>query len=183
MDGDLLLQLNEPMLTDDIGIRNGILRRRFMRELAELKQITDYSSCDPTNMCAVLSNLGPDYARYTYSLLQSGIDRFNLSAVNEEVLLHECHIENSIHRLKLLEAMAAVKELPSPVSISGLVSKTLDEAIKSLDVFISYRRSNGSQLARQVVGFSLSLFLCSLLLLLTTKVVVGDTSELTGAAD
>ncbi|XP_017485726.1 PREDICTED: sterile alpha and TIR motif-containing protein 1-like [Rhagoletis zephyria] len=163
VDGDLLLQLNEPMLTDDIGIRNGILRRRFMRELAELKQITDYSSCDPTNMCAVLSNLGPDYARYTYSLLQSGIDRFNLSAVNEEVLLHECHIENSIHRLKLLEAMAAVKELPSPVSISGLVSKTLDEAIKSLDVFISYRRSNGSQLASllkvhlQLRGFSVFL--------------------------
>lgn len=151
VDGDLLLQLNETMLSDDLGIHNGILRRRFMRELAELKQITDYSSCDPTNIVgSLLSSLGPDYARYTYSLLQGGVDRCTLSAVNEEMLLHECHIHNSIHRLKLLEAMAAVKQLPSPVSLvsGGLAKSTIDDASKTLDVFISYRRSNGSQLAR-----------------------------------
>lgn len=29
VDGDLLLQLDEPMLKEDIGIKNGILRRRY----------------------------------------------------------------------------------------------------------------------------------------------------------
>ena len=105
VDGDLLLQLSEQMLNEDIGIKNSILRRRFMRELASLKQITDYSSCDPSNMCAVLNNLGQDYAKYTYSLLQSGVDRITMGSVTHEILLHECDIENSIHRTKLLETL------------------------------------------------------------------------------
>ena len=37
VDGDLLLQLSEDMLREDIGMRNGILRRRFMRELTRYK--------------------------------------------------------------------------------------------------------------------------------------------------
>ena len=39
VDGDLLLQLTEEMLRDDIGMRNAILRKRFMRELALLKKM------------------------------------------------------------------------------------------------------------------------------------------------
>lgn len=50
VDGDLLLQLTEEMLCDDIGLRNAILRKRFMRELSELKKMTDYSSCDKTSL-------------------------------------------------------------------------------------------------------------------------------------
>ena len=50
VDGDLLLQLSEDMLREDIEMRNGILRRRFMRELHNLKRMADYSSCDPTNL-------------------------------------------------------------------------------------------------------------------------------------
>ena len=50
VDGDLLLQLSEDMLREDIEMRNGILRRRFMRELTNLKRMADYSSCDPTNL-------------------------------------------------------------------------------------------------------------------------------------
>lgn len=100
-----MLQLNEQMLQDDIGIKNGILRRRFMRELATLKKIADYSSCDSSNMCSVLSSLGPDYTKYTYSMLQSGVDRSTMAALNEDTLLHECNIDNSIHRMRILQAL------------------------------------------------------------------------------
>ena len=48
VDGDLLLQLTEEMLREDIQMRNGILRRRFLRELSNLRKRTDYSSIDPT---------------------------------------------------------------------------------------------------------------------------------------
>ena len=41
VDGDLLLQLTEEMLRDDIGMRNAILRKRFMRELANLKKMVN----------------------------------------------------------------------------------------------------------------------------------------------
>lgn len=93
------------MLADDIGIKNGILRRRFMRELATLKQITDYSSCDSTNIGTVLSNIGPDFTKYTYPLIQAGVDRTVFSTVNDDILLNECNIDNSIHRRRILGAI------------------------------------------------------------------------------
>ena len=43
VDGDLLLQLTEAMLREDIQMRNGILRRRFLRELSDLRKKADYS--------------------------------------------------------------------------------------------------------------------------------------------
>lgn len=46
VDGDLLLQLNEQDLVQDIGLANGIQRRRFTRELQNLKKMADYSSRD-----------------------------------------------------------------------------------------------------------------------------------------
>ena len=46
VDGDLLLQLTEEMLRDDIGMRNAILRKRFMRELAILKKMVGTSLDD-----------------------------------------------------------------------------------------------------------------------------------------
>ena len=75
VDGDLLLQLNEDMLKDDIGMNNGILRRRFMRELNNLKRMADYASCDPTSLNGFLSTLGHEFSVYTYEMLKAGIDR------------------------------------------------------------------------------------------------------------
>lgn len=92
------------MLHDDIGIINGILRKRFMRELANLKQITDYSSCDPTNLASVLNNLGPEYTKYTYSLLHGGVDKNTLAVATDDMLIAECNIDNTIHRMKILSA-------------------------------------------------------------------------------
>ena len=42
----MLLQLTDIEIKDDIGIKNGILRKRFIRELKELKKTADYTSCD-----------------------------------------------------------------------------------------------------------------------------------------
>ena len=40
------MQLTDIEIKDDIGIKNGILRKRFIRELKELKKTADYTSCD-----------------------------------------------------------------------------------------------------------------------------------------
>lgn len=104
VDGDLLLQLNETMLKDDIGITNGILRKRFMRELDHLKIITDYSSCDPSNLTEILEDLGEIYLKYTYNLVNAGIDLDTLGYITEDQLAMECNIENSVHRQKIMNA-------------------------------------------------------------------------------
>ena len=140
VDGDLLLQLTEDMLRDDIEMKNGILRRRFMRELTNLKRMADYASCDPTCLNGFLTTLGQEFSVYTYEMLKAGIDKETLLRINEEQLLSECGITNKIHRLKILQGVKMER---------GEVSLTDDcsSLEKSLDVFISYRRSNGSQLA------------------------------------
>ncbi len=98
VDGDLLLSLTEENLRDDIGIKNGILRKRFMRELNNLKRVADYSSCDPTNLNGFLQTLGQvnlaqnhlqiffsyfflisqEYSVYTYALISNAIDKDTL---------------------------------------------------------------------------------------------------------
>ncbi|MFN9942379.1 MAG: hypothetical protein ACK56I_23195, partial [bacterium] len=72
VDGDLLLQLTEEMLREDIQMKNGILRRRFLRELSNLRKRTDYSSVDPTGLNDFLQNLGQEYSVYTYEMLNKG---------------------------------------------------------------------------------------------------------------
>lgn len=163
VDGDLLLQLTEDMLRDDVGMRNAILRKRFMRELASLKKMVrflsgfsldssrltfyslfpfqaDYTSCDKTNLNDFLQSLDPSFCAYTYSMINAGVDKKGLRLLSEEQLLMECGIVNSIHRQRIYDAIRGE---------NGFYD-CLEN--KSLDAFISYRRSTGSQLASLLKG-------------------------------
>jgi hypothetical protein len=153
VDGDLLLQLTEDNLRDDIGLTNGIQRKRFTRELQKLKKMADYTSRDTANINTFLQALGPDFSIYTYRLLNAGVEtKEALRNISEDQLLNECGITNSIHRFRIMEG---IRQLDS-----GLGNLNEDNLDKSLDVFVSYRRSNGSQLASllkvhlQLRGFS-----------------------------
>ena len=138
VDGDLLLQLSEEMLREDIQMRNGILRRRFLRELSNLKRVADYSCVDATGLNEFLQTMGPEYCVYAYDLINAGIDRDTLMNINDEQMLTECGIRNKIHRMKVLQGAKVER---------GDISITEESMDKCLDVFISYRRANGSQLA------------------------------------
>ncbi|XP_065358994.1 NAD(+) hydrolase sarm1 isoform X4 [Calliphora vicina] len=152
VDGDLLLKLNEINLRDDIGILNGILLKRFERELQNLKRMADYSSKDTAKLHHFLSEIGAEYCTYTYSMVNAGIDKNSLPQLNEDMLIQECGIKNSIHRLRILNAVKSLE--------NTILSSSEDSMAKTLDVFVSYRRSNGSQLASllkvhlQLRGFS-----------------------------
>ncbi|XP_046389688.1 NAD(+) hydrolase sarm1 isoform X2 [Ischnura elegans] len=152
VDGDLLLQLAEENLRDDIGITNGIRRRRFTRELQNLKKMADYSSRDTGNLNAFLLGIGPEFTIYTYSMLNAGVDKESIRCLSEEQLVTECGITNSIHRIRILDCIRSME-----CTLGNSSEEDLD---KSLDVFVSYRRSNGSQLASllkvhlQLRGFS-----------------------------
>ncbi|XP_021955057.1 NAD(+) hydrolase sarm1 isoform X7 [Folsomia candida] len=151
VDGDLLLQLTEDMLKTDIGMENGILRKRFMRDLKHLKKMTDYSSCDSSLLNDLLNNIHPDFCAYTYTLINNHVDKDTLRKCISEEALEECGITNSIHRRRIMEAIKAE---------ANESQTSEDNPDKPLDVFISYRRSNGSQLASllkvhlQLRGFS-----------------------------
>ncbi|MCJ8740235.1 hypothetical protein PDJAM_G00056630 [Pangasius djambal] len=149
VDGDLLLNINEGNLMNDLAMTSGITRKRFMRDLRVLKTYANYSMCDPNNLADWLADLDPRFRQYTYSMVQSGVDRNNLLQITDEQLQRDCHIENGIHRAQIL---AAVRRPARPCFI--------DSQRTGPDVFISYRRTTGSQLASllkvhlQVRGFS-----------------------------
>ncbi|XP_075847588.1 NAD(+) hydrolase SARM1 isoform X3 [Microtus pennsylvanicus] len=153
VDGDLLLRLTEEELQTDLGMKSSITRKRFFRELTELKTFASYATCDRSNLADWLGSLDPRFRQYTYGLVSCGLDRSLLHRVSEQQLLEDCGIRLGVHRSRILSA--AREMLHSPLPCAG--SKPSGD---TPDVFISYRRSSGSQLASllkvhlQLHGFS-----------------------------
>lgn len=116
---------------------------RFLRDLRVLKTYGNYSTCDPHNMADWLVEVDPRFRQYTYDLVQSGVDRNNVQAVTDQQLQHDCHINNGVHRAKIL----SFSHRPAKPSLT-------DSQPAGPDVFISYRRTTGSQLARSELGLN-----------------------------
>ncbi|CAD6185948.1 unnamed protein product [Caenorhabditis auriculariae] len=138
VDGDLLLHLSEHDLHNDIGMTSGLQKKRFMRELESLKIAADYSAVDESNLDQFLMSLSPELSVYTYQMLSNGVNRSLLSSLTDDLMQNACGITNPIHRLKLTQAFQDAKH-PDDVEVAMLS--------KQIDVFISYRRSTGNQLA------------------------------------
>ncbi|XP_052832606.1 NAD(+) hydrolase sarm1 [Octopus bimaculoides] len=163
VDGDLLLVISEYDLQDSIKMTPSITRKRFIRELKQLKTTADYSSCDNTRLNDWLREISEEFSLYTYQMLHCGIDKTVLPTVSEDELERECCITNSIHRRKIMDH---IKMLTMPNSQFTTIEEDpsdIRRVQKKIDVFISYRRSNGSQLASllkvhlQLRGFSVFL--------------------------
>ena len=76
--------------------------------------------------------------------------RYDLSLLADDNLRNDIGITNSIHRRAILDEVAARESQNSAVCGFGDRGEMLNKSAisKSIDAFISYRRSNGSQLAR-----------------------------------
>lgn len=114
-----------------------LLYSRFLRDLRVLKMYANYSTCDPNNLADWLAEVDPRFRQYTYGLVQSGVDRRTLCSLTEQQLQSDCMVENGIHRAKIM----ASAHRPVEPSLT-------DAHPAGPDVFISYRRTTGSQLAR-----------------------------------
>jgi len=68
-----------------------------------LQKTADYQSCDPSKLDDWLREVEADFCRYSYQMLKSGVDRRTLRWLTDEHLLHDCHIHNGIHRMKIIE--------------------------------------------------------------------------------
>ncbi|KAF6774294.1 hypothetical protein AHF37_07101 [Paragonimus kellicotti] len=100
-------------------------------------------------------NPSANLAQYTHNLIAAGVDRSFLPLLTDTMLSQDCHIFNSIHRTRILMAAQASqsmsqsfdkKPLEEVEGSSGPVFSS-PPPHRPLDVFISYRRSTGSQLA------------------------------------
>ncbi|XP_030847926.1 sterile alpha and TIR motif-containing protein 1 isoform X2 [Strongylocentrotus purpuratus] len=171
VDGDLLLTITETELMRDIEMESSLLRRRFLRELGQLKCNSNSGDKDLYDW---LKSLGPEYPQYTHNLMHCGIDIQLLPFVTDIHLKDDGGITNGVHRMKILKAIHPWAFNPysfpgSPAKMKNITGldyypkvfdspqnedKQLTDAgdaknqpRKSLDVFISYRRATGSLLA------------------------------------
>uniref|UniRef100_A0A915KQR1 ADP-ribosyl cyclase/cyclic ADP-ribose hydrolase n=1 Tax=Romanomermis culicivorax TaxID=13658 RepID=A0A915KQR1_ROMCU len=138
VDGDLLLLLTDKELEVDIDMKSSLLRKRFMRELDSLKIGADYSCIDETQLDRFLVSISPQLSIYTYQLLEKGADRSILPSISDDILKSDLGIRNPIDRFRLIQALEDCKHIDD-----------MEIAILSrhIDIFISYRRSTGNQLA------------------------------------
>nr|CAH8829696.1 unnamed protein product [Trichobilharzia regenti] len=90
-----------------------------------------------------------DLLQYAYNLIAAGVHRPFLPYLSDKMLLEDCHIKNGIHRKRILDAIQSFISMHNQSRLTDHDSKlsNLTHPNKYIDVFISYRRSNGSQLA------------------------------------
>ena len=147
VNGDVLLQINREELKA-LDCTSPLLQKWFLNQVNILKQRADFSTSDPEHICEWLVSVGPELAAYKPVFMTNGITRQLLQHLTNDMLL-ELGITNPIHRLKI---MLAVEELALS---TGHDSPDIEFQLRSVhpalrkkyDVFLSYRRSSGSQLA------------------------------------
>ncbi|KAL3857023.1 hypothetical protein ACJMK2_011724 [Sinanodonta woodiana] len=151
IDGDLLLQMEEEDLLESVEMKPRMTRKRFLRELVNLKVTADYSSYDPTSIDPWLMGILPELSQYTYQMLRNGMDRELLGTATDDELKAECGIKNGIHRRIILQHLDDLPNADQSIllrrSMDLGASLSLSTHPRPVDVFISYRRSTGSQLA------------------------------------
>merc|ERR1712209_367688 len=143
VDGDMLLQLTEAEIRDDVGLNNGILRKRFMRELKELKKNADYTSCDGGLMANFLSKISQDFKVYAYNMIlkELSLDFMQrLSSVDLDDMLVDAGVDSAIHRHKIIEAVLSMDDEDTGLSDSGISEQ-------GHDVYISSPDTGGAELA------------------------------------
>jgi len=142
VDGDLLLQLDEANLKEDLHMTNGILRRRFTRELIKLKRSADYSSCDRHGVATFLAEhpqLGEEFLEYAYGLILHGLSvdlmrRLTSSSIDDA--LKEAGVTTSVQRQRIADAVfsEATQVDCGSVAASDLEVDRLSEP--SYDVYV-----------------------------------------------
>merc|ERR1712154_393392 len=120
-------------IRDDIGISNGILRKRFMRDLKELQNSADYTSCDGGLMANFLNRISTEFKVYTYNLIlkELSLDFMQrLTTTYMEDMLKDSGVESAIHRHKIVEAVLNIDEE------SSFSDSVYSEP--SIDVYLTY---------------------------------------------
>ena len=145
VDGDILLLLKDKDIKEDLGMTNGILRKRFLRDLRNLRKISDYSCCNGAEVADFLSSIGADFREYTYNLVNKDMSVDYMKKLEMEDLqdmMIQIGIENKVHQRKIIEAVYTEEQYQNTNS-----SDSTDSSETSYDVYLTYPRPNGAELA------------------------------------
>ena len=145
--GNMLVDITVEEL-QSLGCKNVLICRWLLQRVKELRCRADFSMKDPEHICRWLVAIGQELAVYKVDFMRSGVTREIIPLITNEVL-EDMGVSQAIHRLKILlaiEKLALTSGQDVPDFDSQL--RSIHPALrKKYDVFLSYRRSSGSQLA------------------------------------
>ena len=147
--GNLLVDISVEELQNSnaIGISSPLLCRWLLEEVRKLRSRADCSSDDPDHICRWLVSLGADLAVYKVDFVRNRINRDILLELNDEALV-DIGLRKCVDRLKVKLAIEQLEVVGTDMPDFETCMKLTSHALKKKhDVFLSYRRSNGSQLA------------------------------------
>ena len=146
VDGDLLLKLEETNLKDDLGIKNGIHRKLFLRELDSLKKNADYSTADTYGTAELIrAAKRPELMVYAYDLID--IEPQLLANLNDNDIdnhLREKGVKSPIHREALVKVFKKAVTPESGDDCSDYLSPqiSIDEC-KDASIYIGFAGEGG----------------------------------------
>ena len=157
VDGDILLLLTEASMREDLEITNGILRKRFQRELRQLKRTSDYSCCGGQDTADFLNRISCDsretMREFTYNLISKDMTLEHMKSLSKEDLvdmLKDAGIDNIVHQHKICDAVEALWEEGSYRSVrSSIPSSFVSSEVspQQYDVYLTCPLASGAELA------------------------------------
>ena len=143
--GSLLVDLTLEDLKE-LGFSSRLQGRRFLLEVEKLRCLIDVSEEDQDHVGKWLTGVCKNLNKYKVDFIRGGVKKSLLPHLTDN-LLQELGISKSLDRLKLLLAVEELPQASEDIPDSGLVHHQLSPHKAKYDIFISYRRTNGSQLA------------------------------------
>ena len=149
--GNILVDLTMDDLLE-LGFQSKLRCKWFFEEIKKLRCLADVSQLDKDKVCKWLVNISPELAVYRIDFIRQGVTKSILPHLTD-VELAEIGVTSKLNRRKIL---LSLKRLPESgedtpdLAMSNLTSEVLlysPTLTKKYDVFISYRRAGGSQLA------------------------------------
>lgn len=143
--GNILVDITLEELTESygIGLQNRLKAKWLLRQIHALRLKADPSHGDAESICRWLVQTSRQLALYKVDFVREGVSQNMLCHLTDDILI-DMGISKRLDRMRILMAAAGqVKNGPTTLATQA-VSPT---AKKKYDVFISYRRSTGSQLA------------------------------------
>lgn len=144
--GNILLDLTLEDLKE-VGITSQLQGRWFLKEVERLRWLADVSGQDHDDISKWLTGVSKHLTVYKVDFIRHGVNKSLLPYLTDD-LLQSIGISKPLDRLKLLLAVEALPPSKNDVPDSGHpLQHHVTAPAHHSDVFISYRRHNGSQLA------------------------------------
>ena len=147
VNGQLLIDISMEELQHPAAIAcsSPLVCKWFLQQVRTLRCKADLSAEDPDNICQWLTAVGPELAVYKPDFVRNRVTKELLPQLTDEVLV-DIGVRRPVDRLKLSIALDRL-DLSAGKDFPDYIHSITPASRKKYDVFLSYRRSTGSQLA------------------------------------